>query len=188
MVNIVSLSDCFGVINYTVSLCVVRMMKNIAKIGVIALLLWNCERVSSFPPEPHIELKSFEQVRGGENSNFPDFLIDHVELDIYFTDGDGDIGLDTEEPPHCLTCDHYFNLYINVYSKVDGEFELTYDNNARIENITPDQQNTTLEGHIVIPVDIFNRFSDTVIFDFYLEYRSLNKSNVDQTPEIFINL
>lgn len=161
------------------------MMKNVAKIAIIAFAFWNCERVQSFPPEPYIELDSYEIV--GANVN-PDFPGEHLELNIYFTDGDGDIGLETEEPPHCLTCDHYYNLYINVYCKVDGQFELTYNNNARIDNITPDQQNTTLEGNIIIPVDVFNRVSDTVMMDFYLEDRALNKSNVDQTPEIYINL
>ena len=148
------------------------------------MLFWHCERVSTFPPEPHIELDSYEIVGADVNPNFP---AEHVELDIYFTDGDGDIGLDTEAPPHCLTCDHYYNLYINVYCKEEGQFELIYDNNARIENITPDQQNTTLEGHILIPVDIFNRTTDTIMMDFYLEDRALNKSNVEMTPEIIIN-
>lgn len=162
-------------------------MKNLAKIAILGLVILGCERTQSFPPEPFIRLEEYDVVAANVD---PDFPGEHVRLKFYFTDGDGDLGLDTNQlsPPHCVGCDHYYNLFVNVNSKEEGTFEKTYEYNARIENLTPNQQNKTLEGHIIYRVDIFNRTSDTVMIDLYLEDRSLNKSNQEFTPELYIDL
>ncbi len=163
-------------------------MKNIAKIGIIALAAFGCEKAERFSDIPYVELRSYEIVAANVDPEVPG---QHVKVDLYFTDGDGNIGLeptDTVGPPHCNTCAHYDNLFVSVNGKIDGQFEKDYDYNARIKNLTPNAQNKTLEGNITYKIDIANRTSDTIMLDFYIEDRALNKSNKEHTPELYIDL
>ncbi len=164
-----------------------KLMKKIAKIALIGLIALSCERSQQFPDEPFVRLEEYEVV--GANVD-PDSPNEHIRIKFYFTDGDGNIGLEDNQlaPPHCETCEHYFNLFVNVYSKEDGVFELNYPYPARIKNLTPNAQNQSLEGHMEYKIDIANRLSDTLRIDFYLEDRDLNASNTEMTPEIFVDL
>jgi hypothetical protein len=164
------------------------MMKRFAKIAWIALVALACAQNENFPDEPYVELEVYEprleELAGGITTEI-------LFIRFYFTDGDGNIGLDdadTINPPHCTNCDHYYNLFVNVYSKVDGAFEFTYDYNSRIKNLTPNAQYQSLEGHMEYKIDITNRLSDTIMVDFYLEDRDLNASNLEMTPEVFVDL
>jgi GH15 family glucan-1,4-alpha-glucosidase len=162
-------------------------MKNAAKIAIISLVLAACQNVNKFPDIPYVRLESYELVAANVD---PDVPGEHIVVKFYFTDGDGNIGLNDNQldPPHCETCGHYYNLFVNVNSKVDGAFEKTYDYNSRIKDLTPNAQYQVLEGHMIYKIDIANRASDTIMIDFYLEDRDINKSNVDMTPEVFVNL
>lgn len=162
-------------------------MKFFAKIAIVTLVLAGCENVANFPKEPFIELTSYEVVAQGVD---PDAPGPHVKVKFYFTDGDGNLGLDDNDlaPPHCDTCAHYDNLFVDVNSKVNGVFEKSFDYNSRLKNLTPEAQNKTLEGHMTYKIDIANRASDTLRIDIYLEDRDLNKSNTISTPTIFIDL
>jgi len=162
-------------------------MKNGAKIAIISLVLAACQHVKNFPDIPYVRLESYEIVAANVDPEVPG---EHITIKFYFTDGDGNIGLDDNmlSPPHCETCDHYYNLFVNVNSKVKGAFEKTYDYNSRIKDLTPNAQYQVLEGHMIYKIDIANRASDTIMVDFYLEDRDINKSNVDMTPEVFVNL
>ena len=160
-------------------------MKNVAKIAMIGLILGACEKVRDFPVEPFVRLDAYEIVAANVDPEVPN---EHVKITFYFTDGDGNIGLDADQldPPHCETCDHYYNLFVNVNSKIDGVFEKTYPYNSRIKNITPNAQNPVLEGTMIYKIDIANRATDTVMIDFMLEDRDLNASNIEMTPELYI--
>ena len=94
-------------------------MKNSTKIAIIGLVLASCQNVKNFPDVPFVRLESYEIVAANVD---PDVPGEHIVIDFYFTDGDGNIGLDDNQlnPPHCETCDHYYNLFVNVNSKVDG--------------------------------------------------------------------
>jgi hypothetical protein len=162
-------------------------MKSIAKIALIGLVALACERNQQFPDEPFVRLEEYVLVGANEDPESPN---EHLRLKFYFTDGDGNIGLEDNQlsPPHCETCDHYYNLFVHVYSKEDGVFELTYPYHSRIKNLTPNAQYQSLEGHMIYKIDITNRTSDTVMVDFYLEDRDLNASNLEMTPEVFVDL
>jgi hypothetical protein len=160
-------------------------MKNAAKIAILSLVLASCEKYKDFPPEPFVRLESTEVVAPNVDPELPN---EHILLKFYFTDGDGDIGLEPNQtnPPHCATCDHYYNLYVNVNCKVNGVFQKVYDYNARIRNLTPNAENKSLEGNMIYKIDVANRISDTVRIDFYLEDRALHKSNTEITDEIYV--
>lgn len=162
-------------------------MNYFAKIALLGIVVLSCARNKTFPDEPFVRLEEYEIV--GPNID-PELPNEHIRLKFYFTDGDGNIGLDDNQtaPPHCETCDHYYNLFVNVLSKVDGEFDTTYPYNARIKNLTPNAQYQSLEGHMVYKIDIANRASDTVMVDFYIEDRDLNKSNLERTPQLYVDL
>jgi hypothetical protein len=114
---------------------------------------------------------------------------EHVIVTFSFTDGDGDLGLDEDmiAPPFCETCEYHFNLWANVWSKVNGEFNLDYEYPSRIKNLTPNSNNPTIEGQIIYKIDVANRNSDTVMIDFLLIDRALNRSNKEVTDPIYIS-
>jgi len=161
-------------------------MKHLAKIALLGTLALGCAKDKKFPIIPFVEITKYTLVDANVD---PNTLNQHLALRFYFTDGDGNIGLeDTQtQPPFCNTCDHYYNLYVNVYSKIDGVLELNYPYNARIKNLTPGGQNLSLEGYMDYKIDIANRTSDTIMVEFYIEDRDLNKSNTERTPELFVN-
>lgn len=161
-------------------------MKHLAKIALLSTIALGCARDKKFPVIPFVEIEKYTLV--GANVD-PSTLNEHLALRFYFTDGDGNIGLEDNQtqPPFCNTCDHYYNLYVNVYSKINGVFVLNYPYNSRIKNLTPGGQNLSLEGHMDYKIDIANRLSDTIMVDFYLEDRALNKSNLERTPELYVN-
>jgi hypothetical protein len=160
-------------------------MKHLAKIALLGAIALGCEKSRQFPIEPFVKLEKYDLVAANVD---PNALNEHIALRFYFTDGDGNIGLEEGDtlPPFCNTCEHYDNLRVNVYSKIDGVFELNYPYNARIKNLTPNGQNLSLEGHMDYKIDIANRTSDTIMVDFYLEDRDLNQSNVERTPELYV--
>lgn len=162
------------------------MIKFGAKILLLSVLTLACERAKNLPPEPYVELREYELRKESISGIEQEFLW----LKVYFYDGDGNIGLepsDTLAPNHCAACPHYHNLFINFYSKVNGVFETPFPYNSRFESLTPDAQNKLVEGYIEYKIDVFNRLSDTVMVELYVEDRDLNKSNTIQTPEVFVS-
>ena len=80
-------------------------MNTFAKIALLSVVSLACAKNKAFPDEPFVRLEEYEIV--GPNID-PDLPNEHVRLTFYFTDGDGNIGLDDNQtaPPHCATCDH----------------------------------------------------------------------------------
>src|SRR5512133_289010 len=111
------------------------------------LVAYNCNRIESLPPVPHIEYKSFEvfdtidilgnSAKGGR-------------LSFYFEDGDGDIGV---HPPTGDELDTN-NLIIKLYRKRNGAMVLAPDNDPlkpsdyRIPYMERLGQNKILKGTI----------------------------------------
>jgi len=157
-----------------------------AKILIVTLALAACEKTKNFPKEPVVKLTSVAVVGPGVDPLVPN---EHVIITFDFTDGDGDLGLDDDmrNPPFCIGCEYEFNLWANVSSKVNGEFIFDYKYPSRIKNLTPNSNNPTIEGQMIYKIDVANRRSDTVIIDFLLIDRALNKSNKEVTDPIYIN-
>ncbi len=97
------------------------------------------------------------------------------ELHLYFTDGDGDIGLFDEDtiPPFD------YNLFVNyfeMYNDSSQQINVTPPYHIRIPNLTPTGQNKSLKVDVKYDVDITYRNSDTIKFELKLFDRALNES------------
>jgi len=163
---------------------------------VITFTLSSCIKEKVFSEIPFLRYEAFEQlldVNGKDSIGI---------LKIYFTDGDGDIGLRPSDtlPPHNPGSLFYYNFIINYYEKQNGEFVKvviappipdadTITNNSRIPFITPAGQNKALEGRLEMSLFTNNPLStyDTIMYDAYIIDRALNISNVVKTPEIILN-
>ncbi len=153
----------------------------------LGLLMVGCRPPKDFSDTPTLEYTTSIQYKEDRQGTFADI----IEVELYFTDGDGDIGLDegdTSSPDFCSSCPYYNNLLGEIYVEENGvkEFYSTY--NARIKNLTPTGQNKTLEGQLFFQIDVTTRTSDSLHFTFQLLDRSLNKSEVAESGLIWVNL
>ncbi len=166
---------------------IIGFMKTRLILGILSLTaLIGCRPDKNFSDTPNIEFSNFDLYQEDRNGTFADI----VELEIYFTDGDGDIGLnpeDTTSPNFCNSCPYYNNLLTEIYTVENGVKSFYSDYNARIKDLTPTGQNKTLEGSIFYQVDVTNRLSDSLQFTVQLLDRKLHKSNVVESPVIHVN-
>jgi hypothetical protein len=146
-----------------------------------------CTPEEVFPPEPAITFLSF--TKKANNTNIDDKGI----LKIYFTDGDGDLGLDDGDTiaPFDKNSIYYYNFFIKYYEKQHGSFvEVTLPTtfNSRIPRLTSKGNSPSIKGEIELEVFINNYFSpfDTVRFEASICDRALNISNTISTPEIIV--
>ncbi len=113
--------------------------------------------------------------------------IEVVKVRLYFTDGNGDVGLNNDQlnPPFDLGSPYYYNLWVKYYERTDSgwtEVNTALPYSARLPNLTPNGQNKTLEATIEYDLDPSQAISDSVKFSFILLDRALNLSN-----EVFSN-
>ena len=150
-------------------------MKAFSKITFILVLLsilFSCEKNEKFSDIPYLEFTKYEL----KDSVDPLGNITKIcELHLYFTDGDGDIGLFNEDtiPPF----EH--NLSVNYFEMRDDSLQQINVNppfHIRIPNLTPTGQNKSLKVDVKYDVDITYRNSDTLQFKLKLFDRALNES------------
>lgn len=165
-------------------------------IGIFAIIfLGSCKKDESGSPVPVIEYKGFEQIKA---TNGTDSL---GVLHIYFTDGDGDLGLSPSDtfPPFDPNGEHYYNFIISMYEKQNGQWVKvvpqapfpggdTVSNSSRIPYLTPDGQIKKLEGDLFMELFTNNPFSpwDTIKYECSIEDRALNRSNQISSEEIIL--
>lgn len=162
---------------------------------LLGMLNYSCQKENPFPDTPFIRFEAFEQLKDASGKDSIGVL------KLYFTDGDGDMGLapsDTLAPfnPGSL---YYYNFFISYYEKQNGVWQKitlpppfpgadTLSNNSRIPYLTPTGQNKTLEGFIDMELFTNNPFSpyDTIKYDVSICDRALNRSNQITTGEIIL--
>ncbi|MCX6268805.1 MAG: hypothetical protein NTW16_15880 [Bacteroidetes bacterium] len=158
----------------------------IALLTACVLMLSSCMKKEVYPDIPQIAFQSFTvQFESG-------IYATRGFLTISFKDGDGDIGLLSNQkwPPFDTGSIYYYNYYIDYYEKQHGIFtkvELDPPYHARIPYLTPDDHNKAIKG-IIVDTLVLNPMPvyDTVKFKFFIYDRALNKSNVDSTPPIIL--
>lgn len=157
------------------------------------ILLSSCLKVETYPNEPTIEYKSFEVFQ------------DSAIVTISFTDGNGDIGLETGDTLGNFAPDSffYYNAYLEYYEFMNGEWvkgtadpagnnfptsdTIVFSN--RLPNITPIGQNKALKGDIKLTLEpnYFNpisNYNDSIKYKIFIIDRALNISNTVETEII----
>ena len=154
---------------------------------VISSLLVSCIKKEDYPDIPRIEFKSISKINNGLGYDDKGLLV------ISFTDGDGDIGLGSQEiqPPYDTASMYYYNFFITYYEKQQGEYvavNLPFTNNSRIPPLWEGDGNKPLKGDIQVELYI-NNFSspyDTIRFSAFIVDRALHHSDTIMTPDIII--
>jgi len=164
-----------------------RIYRVLTLIILSSLLFFACTREEVFPPEPAITFLDFSKIA----NNLP--YDDKGELKIFFTDGDGDLGLNDDDtmPPFNKASIYYYNFFIKYLEKQHGKFvevNPPVSFNARIPRIESKGNSPSIKGEIDLEIFINNYLStfDTVKFEASICDRALHVSNVITTPEIII--
>jgi len=112
-------------------------------------------------------------------------------LKFHFEDGDGDLGL---YPPTDTQSDST-NLFFTLFRKTGGVMVQAPDNDPlkppafRIPYMERLGQNKILKGTISVTfLYLFSNPTDTIRYDFYIQDRALNISNVVSTSEIILGV
>jgi len=146
----------------------------------------------SYPIEPAIDFKDFSAINKYE-----------AILTLNFTDGDGDIGLKTTDTVGVFgkTSPYYYNLYIKtLYKSTNGIFKDTiiYDVitnkldsgliRQRIQFVEKTTKEDYLKGQFIVNLNGYRQsLSHKIIkYKIYFYDRALHKSNVIETPELFV--
>jgi hypothetical protein len=150
--------------------------------------LSSCRKVEVLPATPHIEFTSFTifdtlDILGNTSKG--------GRLKFHFEDGDGDLGLN---PPSDFQTDST-NLFFTLFRKTSGQMVQAPDNDPlkppdfRIPYMDRLGQNKILKGIISVTfLYLFSNPTDTIKYDFYIQDRALNKSNVVSTSEIILGV
>ena len=153
--------------------------------SVIAVFVMSCENVKDFPDEPVIGSLVFDSLS--------------KSLIIHFTDGDGDFGIEGNDPPFQEFLDpdstipnpYYYNLWVDYYEMRDGEWEIIYTPstfNYRVPVLTSEGQNKQLDVKITYDMSfdlpLPTAQSDTIKFNVTLVDRAKNQSIPKETPAI----
>ncbi len=164
------------------------------------ILIISCRKEEEYPLEPIINFENFVFLQNTQTGEINTGL-----LQIGYTDGDGDIGLDQGDTlsPYQKSGEYYYNLIIRYYEQQQGEFvevplvrynpeTQTYDTSsfsARIPPLIPKDQTEAIKGVIEYEIFVNNPLSiyDTIKFEVQLIDRALNKSNSVSTPTIILD-
>ena len=155
---------------------------------IVLLSMGSCRKIEPLPPVPNIEFTSFAvfdtiDILGNEAKG--------GRLKFYFEDGDGDLGLDAPSESQIDTT----NLFFTLFRKTNGTMLLAPANDPlkpssyRIPYMERLGQNKILKGTIAVTfLYPFYSPDDTIRYDFFIQDRALNKSNVASTNEIIISV
>ena len=146
-------------------------------------LFFACKKRESFSDIPYLEFRHYELK---DSVDALGNITKLCELHIYFTDGDGDIGLfesDTIAP-------YDYNLFVNYFEMYNDSLQQINVNppyHIRMPNLTPTGQNKSLKVDVKYDVNVTYRNSDTIKFELKLFDRALNESDWVSSPLIIIN-
>lgn len=156
-------------------------------LGLVVLGFSSCEKPQDYSPIPEIEYISTVFTQNVDQN------ITEATISFSFIDGDGDLGLEQADTMGQFAPDQefYYNLIFDFYEKKNDTLKLSPRKDYfRFQNISKSQTtNKVLKGDMEVTINFENSqsFSDTSIFRFYIYDRALNKSNVVETHEIYLN-
>lgn len=156
----------------------------------VVFCLSSCYKEPSFSLEPSIEFNSIRKFI--RIDQFTTAKKDSVVMTIKFQDGDGDLGLNTEEIGKAQQTNN-FNYVIKSYRRVKGNFQ-EYQSLIPISGFFPrlkdDGKVGPIEGTLSYSMNFEHAFipkKDTVKFQIHIKDRAGNTSNVVDTEQIILN-
>jgi len=162
-----------------------RLFKYI--LTLIIFSITGCGEIETYPDTPVINYKDYTIYLTTDDLGNEIVLI---ELNIEFTDGDGDIGFKQPSLPN-VPDSIKFNLYLSLYDYKNGQFEEVEDTlgtqNYRIPYIEREGQNKALKGNIYVELEYQRIIYDTIFYSFYIVDRKFHKSNVDSSDVIILS-
>ena len=163
---------------------------------ILCILLTACRPIDRFPLEPRLEFVSLEKIDNGTP------IDGKAILKLYFTDGDGNVGLDPTDNRPPFDSLHYNNFFVVYHAKRNGEFiafpEFAF--NARLPRFLSTNAPEPIKGDIEYVITIQNPLLgtlidgvwvpvpevDTIMFECWLMDRDLKESNRVLTPIITV--
>ena len=159
----------------------------------LSFLISSCEKTKEYSPIPEIKYLSLEQEKGDDGLGN---IVTIVKVHFSFVDGDGDLGLKVSDTlgEFAPGKPNYNNLKFQHYSKIEGKYILdeSIENFFRFQYIAKEKTaNKVLKGEMEAELFFSNsdeiNYSDTTKLFFYINDRSLNESNIEETDEIYLN-
>lgn len=151
-------------------------MKAFSKIAFILVLisvLFACKKSEQFSDIPYLEFRKYQLK---DSVDALGNMAKICELHLYFTDGDGDIGLFDED----TIAPFDYNLFVNYFETQNDSLQqinVSPPFHIRIPNLTPSGQNKSLKVNLKYDMDVTYRNSDTIKFELKLFDRALNESD-----------
>lgn len=158
-----------------------------------SLLLSDCTNDLDYSPIPAIKFKEYEVIKNIQG------IDSAIKLTISYVDGDGDLGLGQGDTLPPFDSMYYYNMIINYYEKIDGEFRevernpITKDTvryKYRFPVLTPNSNYKTIKGEIECSINdlrYLTSISNPIKFRIYIIDRSLQESNKEWSEEFEFN-
>ena len=147
------------------------------------MLFFACKKRESFSDIPYLEFSHYELK---DSVDALGNITKLCELHIYFTDGDGDIGLFNDD----TIAPYDYNLFVNYFEMHNDSLQQINVNppyHIRMPNLTPTGQNKSLKVDVKYDVNVTYRNSDTIKFELKLFDRALNESDWASSSLIILN-
>lgn len=142
------------------------------------MLMASCKDSSNFPDTPYLRYEDYTTVKADVD---PDAPFDHAVVHVYFTDGDGNVGIRDFATGE-------FNFVVSVFEKYDTGYAYVYDWSALLTDLADEgQQNRALEGDLYYKVNLGDVVADTARIELQLIDDDGNKSEIVHSPDIPVN-
>ncbi len=159
--------------------------------AIAAVILCSCEDIVTYDPMPQV---SFSKVYVADTLDALQNEIKLQRIHMEVIDGDGNLGLNRDDNtgPYSPDSVGYNNLYISIFSKINGEYRelsnLSDKMHYRIPFKEPIGQNKYMKAEVIVKVEIpIASFDyDTIRYEFFVYDRDLNKSEVARSCDIAI--
>jgi hypothetical protein len=164
-----------------------QMLKKYSKLHVFLIVAMaffsSCIDREDYPIEPYIEFKDFYVVTDETTGTKTGVIV------LFFTDGDGDIGLSARDTIYPFEPDgeYYNNFMMNVF-KMQGSDTVRMPYNMRIPPINPDSYSQNLKGEMYIDISIEVLLAvlpdKKFQFEAFIYDKALHRSNLITSPVI----
>lgn len=159
-----------------------KYFKNSAPFILICFFFIACNKLETYDDRPIITESSYSLLQNDAGVDTS------LVLKFTFTDGDGNVGLSTND----TIAPYDANVMIDYYEKIDGVFTKiiipgttdTLNFNSRIKAFG---SGNPTKAEVEVKVNISVVLADTVKFDYYILDKDLNKSNTVTTGTIVLN-